>query len=244
MTAADNTIQQNLHKWEGHHWAEDGDEWKGQAERCGTTYERWKQSLIDHLLVPHVVDARVLEIGPGHGRWSSAILTACARLCLVDLSPGCIAFCRRRFEAHANVEYFVTDGHHLPGHLTDAVDFVWSYDAFVHMSGPVIAAYLGEIDRVLVPGGRAIIHHAGRRHGTLWLGWLRTLGDAGRRVYRQISMGGDEAPDGWRSNVSAQLVDEMATAAGLRVENQLREGEPGVGVPRFRDVISVLRKRP
>ena len=241
--SADNTIQQNLHKWEGHHWAEDGDEWKGQALCCGTTYERWKQSLVDHLLLPYVVEAKVLEIGPGHGRWSSAILTACARLSLVDLSPACIDFCRRRFEAHPNVDYFVTDGKHLPANLTRSIDFVWSYDAFVHMSAPVIAAYLGEIERVLVAGGRAIIHHAGRRHGTLWLGWLCRLGDAGRRVYRHISMGGDEGPDGWRSNVSAQLVAELAGAAGLVVEKQLSEWEPGIGVPRFRDVISVLRRK-
>jgi SAM-dependent methyltransferase len=242
---SDNTIAQNLHKWDRQHrWQEHGDEWKGQAERCGKPYEDWKRSLIDSLILPHTAGANVLEIAPGHGRWSEAILTNCKHLWLVDLSPTCIDHCRERFRDRAGqVDYYVTDGKTLPAELSGRIDFVWSFDAFVHMGADTIASYLQEIQRVLAPGGRAIVHHAGRRDATLWLGWLRQFRGPGRLAYRAVSMGLDEVKDGWRSNVSARLFGDLAGRAGLEVERQMTRWAPGYGVPRFGDAITVMRKR-
>lgn len=241
-----NSIQDNLRTWDQEHgWPEDGDEWKGQAVKCGVPYEDWKQSLVETLIVPHVpARSTVVEIAPGHGRWTGFFAERAQRLILVDLSPSCLDHCRRRFSSFDNIRYFRTDGASLPDDLTEEVDLVWSFDAFVHMEADVIGAYLKEAKRVLKPGGMVLIHHGNRRRATLWLSFLRRLGPAGQRIYRMISLGTDEVDDGWRSDVSASDVVRLAEAAGLSVEKQFcRWGEGDrYGVPRYRDRVTILRK--
>ena len=94
-----NSVSENLLMWDqNYHWDGDGDEWQGQARVCGVPYEEWKQSLIDHLIVPYLEPGGIaLEIAPGHGRWSEAVAARAGRLVLVDLSPSCLAFCQQRF---------------------------------------------------------------------------------------------------------------------------------------------------
>jgi len=239
----DNTIAENLERWnENHTWAKGGDEWDGQAEKCGILYETWKQSLIDTLILPNVTDKSVLEIAPGYGRWSEHILKVAKRVVLVDLSPNCIEHCRERFGEADNIEYHVNDGLSLPADLTSEIDFVWSYDSFVHMNADVIYCYFQEFARVLKPDGKAIIHHANR--GLVRLAFLRNLGRGGRLLYRYVSQGlSGEIDDGWRSDVSAAIVSRLVESSGLIVEEQIQYwGENGCGVPRFNDRITTIRK--
>ena len=51
------------------------------------------------------------------------------------------------------------DGKSLPNVGDETQDLVFSYDSFVHMHQNVIDEYLSEISRVLVFGGKGIIHH-------------------------------------------------------------------------------------
>ena len=114
-----NTIEENLRSWDRQHeWSEDGDEWKGQAVLCGVPYETWKRSLIDTLILPNARGRTVLEIAPGHGRWSEHIAKVANRLILVDLSPRCIDHCQNRFANDRHIEYHVNDGRHLPDGLS------------------------------------------------------------------------------------------------------------------------------
>ena len=241
-----NTISNNVEMWgEKHHWVKDGDEWSGQAESCNVPYQEWKQSVVDEFLAPAIrSDMNVLEIAPGHGRWSEQILYFCKNLILVDLNQSCIDVCKKKFSSWKSVEYIVTDGKSLPGILDSSVDFVWSYDSFVHMESDVILAYFREIQRVLKPSGRAVIHHAGRNHKTLWLGFLRQAGAIPRDLYRRLSMGSSSDNDGWRSNVSPELIANLAEQAGLQLESQVRfwGKNDRYGVPRFNDVISSLTR--
>jgi hypothetical protein len=69
----------------------------------------------------------------------------------------------RALQRSPNIQYRQTDGRRLPGVGDGAVDFVWSYDVFVHMERDVIDGYLGEMTCVLRPGGAAVLHHPGRR---------------------------------------------------------------------------------
>ena len=239
-----NSVTENLHLWDQvHAWEEDGDEWKGQAVACGVPYERWKQSVIDHLIVPYApVGSTICEVGPGHGRWTGALAERAGSLHLVDLSPSCLAHCARRYADHRHIRYHQGDGSSLPADLTGEIDLVWSFDSVVHMAPEVIASYLRHIHRVLRPGGVSVIHHANRFHATLWAAPIRRFGPTGTYLYRLISIGAQERADGWRSPVSARSFAHMARRAGLEVVDQFAQwGDGTCGVPRHNDRVTVLR---
>lgn len=140
----------------------------------------------------------VLEIGAGQGRWSEFILKKAERVILVDVSEKCINFCRKMFSKSNNVEYYVNDGKRLDFIKENSVDFVWSFDSFVHMERDVIDAYFREFSRILKKGGKAIIHHHGGR---------RSLSDTLPLL-------------GMRSNVSKQTIKELAKKHKLAVKYQ------------------------
>lgn len=239
-----NTIEGNLETWDKeHHWAKDGDEWDGQARFSGVSYEDWKASLIETFIVPNLdSETDVLEIAPGHGRWSEIIARQCRTLTLVDLSPSCIEHCRKRLADYDHIRYLTTDGKSLSEVDDNSIDFLWSFDSFVHMSPEVIGAYLAEAKRILRPGGKVILHHAGRRDGVLWLGFLKDWGEPGRNIYKVFSMGKWGDDDGWRSDVSGPLVAALATSAGLLVDSQVQKwgANAEFGVHRYGDWMTTL----
>ncbi|QSR88130.1 class I SAM-dependent methyltransferase [Methylacidiphilum caldifontis] len=240
----ENSVSNNKRVWDKEYsWPEDGEEWNGQAKVCGVPYELWKQSIIDTFFLPHITNnSVVLEIAPGHGRWTCHLSKLCKKLVVVDLSPNCIEYCKRRFSGCNNILYYVNDGLSL-GMLEDqSIDFIWSFDAFVHMDASVIQSYFYEFKRVLKKNAKAIIHHGGRNHLSLFLGFLKDLHPNTRKLYRWISMGYSNDDDGWRSVVSKELVLKMAKKARLTVEKQIQRWGKGniFGVPRYNDWITIL----
>lgn len=246
MTLKKNTIENNLQVWNSDYpWPQDGDEWDGQAKRCNKPYEAWKQSLVETFIQPNVArSSTVLELGPGHGRWTKEMAPLCGHLVLVDLSPRCIGHCQSLLRGRPEVTFIVNNGKDLAGVPDGSVDFVWSYDVFVHISPAEIEGYLSEINRVLRPKRRAIIHHAGRRQAFLPLRFLQGSGTLRNRLYNYLTMSVFADDDGWRSNVSRVLFGKLARRHGLIVEEQVsRWGKlRDFGVPRYRDAISVLRR--
>lgn len=158
-------ISWNLKVWDkAYAWIKDGDEWSEQAEACNVPYEKWKDQLARTFLIPNLrPDFTVLEIGPGHGRWSALIPHRIPRgiLHLVDLSPSCIEFCKKRLAGHQNVIYHVGDGKSLSTLETSSVDFVWSFDVFVHIEEPELRGYARDLHRVMKPQSMGVIHHPG-----------------------------------------------------------------------------------
>jgi ubiquinone/menaquinone biosynthesis C-methylase UbiE len=155
----------NYEYWQRWDWSGRGEEW--------TPSEAWKRSLIDEVMLANLKPGTtILEIGPGAGRWTEALQPLAGHLIVVDLSDRCIEICRRRFEQAENMEFHVNDGRSLSAIGSNSVDGVWSFDVFVHIAPPDVDAYLGEISRVLRPGGRAVIHHAkaGREDGAADIG--------------------------------------------------------------------------
>jgi ubiquinone/menaquinone biosynthesis C-methylase UbiE len=242
------SIERNLEAWDrSYHWSGHGDEWTDQARFCGKPYGEWKDSIAVHFINPNLGPASTaLEVAPGHGRWTGYLAKKAEKLVLADLSPSCIGFCRRRFSGMDNISYHVNDGRSLPFIKEASVDFIWSFDSFVHMEKDVIASYFSEFSRVLRPGGKAIIHHAGRNHPTLGLhAFLKPLGFIGERVYQLLSMGRVNTHDGWRSNVSREMVRELAGDCGLIIEAQVdswgKDKEYNTGL--FKDCITTMRKQ-
>jgi ubiquinone/menaquinone biosynthesis C-methylase UbiE len=157
------TIDWNKKVWDGvYAWPLDGDEWVEQAEFCGIPYGKWKDQLVRTFVIPHLrPQSTMLEIGPGHGRWAVLFPKKVASLHLVDLSPSCIEFCRKRLGEHLNVSYHVNDGRTLPMIQSASIDFVWSFDTFVHIEEPEVKSYAAELYRVMKPQSMGVIHHAG-----------------------------------------------------------------------------------
>jgi len=159
------TIDWNLKVWDAtYSWSKDGDEWDDSARYCGVPYEKWKDLLSRTFLIPYLLpSSSVLEIGPGHGRWSSLIprRVAAGTLHLVDLSPSCVEFCKKRLSAYGNVRYYVNDGRSLTMLADASIDFVWSFDTFVHIEEPEFRAYARELSRVMKPQSMGVIHHPG-----------------------------------------------------------------------------------
>ncbi|HJR17416.1 MAG TPA: class I SAM-dependent methyltransferase [Gemmatimonadales bacterium] len=204
------SIQQNLRAWSDEKsWVVHGDEW---STAWGGTAAQWQGAILprirDYLPAHHI-----LEIAPGHGRWTQFLATQADTLTLVDLSPRCIAVCRERFAEMGHLRYHVNDGRSLTMLPDQSVDFAFSFDSLVHAELPVIESYLRELGRVLTPNGIAFLHHSN-------LGAFGAPGVTRRQLpdflYGALMARGLVPQDHWRAySVSADLVRDLAVSAGV-----------------------------
>lgn len=171
----------NRELWASYDWSGGGVEWGSLESR---------DALVEELL-PAGAHGVIVEIGPGAGRFSEVLAERAQRLVLVDVTDEALRRSAERLGERPGVEYVRTDGASLPGVESASVDVVWSFEAFVHMQPVDVAAYVGELARVLRPGGTAVIHHAGRRDRS-----------------------------GWRAPMSAELFARLARDRGLTVASQ------------------------
>jgi SAM-dependent methyltransferase len=240
------SVDWNRREWgENHSWASGGDEWSDLAEYCRQPYDEWKQSLID-TFVEHLmpIGSVTVEIAPGYGRWTEHLLPRAGRLDIVDINQNCLDACVRRFPGRDALVPHLSSGSGLGFIADESVDFVWSFDSFVHMEPTVVRDYVREIARVLRPAGRAVIHHAdvralARRVHPL----LSRLGRIGR-VAMSTAGQGRLRDDGNRSAVAASDVAEWGSTSGLRLEAQTDSwGEDHqYTVAKCRDCITVFTK--
>jgi ubiquinone/menaquinone biosynthesis C-methylase UbiE len=153
VSASRFTAAENKRVWNQHDWSSLGEEWTRNAE--------WKERIIREFLTPYVPEGTtVVEIGPGGGRWTDLLQRRAGRLIVVDVAERAISLCRERFKGCSHIEYLLGDGRTID--LPDnSIDVIWSFDVFVHINPPDARAYFREFRRILKPGGRAMIHHAG-----------------------------------------------------------------------------------
>jgi SAM-dependent methyltransferase len=181
---------QNKNLWDTYDWSHRGEEW--------TRSEAWKQGLIRDYLEPNIPErSRVVEIGPGGGRWTDVLYQRASHVTVVDVSETALSICRQRFQHATNVDYVLSPGDRIPVE-SDSVDTVWSYDVFVHINALNARGYVQEIARILRPGGRAVIHHPGTQSF-------------------------DERRRRWRSDLTDAMVVSFAIESGLLVQAQTRE---------------------
>lgn len=224
-------------------WSDGGDGWDFHATSSGLPYDEWKQSVVKEFLTPYLgPETDVVEIGPGQGRWSEYIVGNTRSAVLIDLSANCIEACRRRFPPalHPTVSLFVNDGVSLPV-KDSSVDLVWSFGTFVHIEVPEIDRYLAEIRRVLRPGGRFLIHHAGRVEGERDEVERREGADGGADLSLRAT--GNSPDDGLRSQVSAAAFSKLTAANDLVLDEQVERWGPQCeyGLA-YGDVISIGRR--
>jgi SAM-dependent methyltransferase len=142
--------------WGGEYdWPQAGEEWSAawggsEAQWFGALYPRL------HRLLPA---RRILEIAPGHGRWTRFLLPLCQEFVGVDLAADCVDACRRRFADVPSAEFSVNDGLSLEG-VEGPLDLVFSFDSLVHAELDVFERYVPQILERLAPGGAAFLHHS------------------------------------------------------------------------------------
>jgi SAM-dependent methyltransferase len=108
-------------------------------------------------------DRQVVDVGCGRGGMAALLAVRLGADVLgIDLSPEAIAFCRRA-HAHSGVRFQVGDAEHLP--IDEA-----SCDVVTNLESshtyPDMRAFLGEVRRVLRPGGWFL--HGDLLPGTRW----------------------------------------------------------------------------
>jgi ubiquinone/menaquinone biosynthesis C-methylase UbiE len=209
-----NTVANNRRVWSQWDWSQCGEEWSNSDE--------WKASLVKEVLYRHIPrGGTILEIGPGGGRWTEYLLPISSHLILVDVTKECIDVCRDRFADIPQIEYHVNDGRDLGFVPTESVNAIWSWDVFVHVAAVEIERYVEQFQRILSPGGTAVIHHSR-------LGVSRT---------------------GWRSDMTSKKMNEFCSKFGLMLQEQFEEWDngvhriwPGLPLDKCPDTISVIRK--
>jgi SAM-dependent methyltransferase len=150
------SIEENKQTWNtAHDWPQAGEEW---SYAWGSAYAQWSGCLFPRIFP--FLKGRILEIAPGHGRWTQFLQAHCASLIGIDLAPSCVEFCRQRFKGQANLDFQVNDGLMLSMVDDASVDFAFSFDSLVHAESDVLSNYAKELARVLKPGRIAFIHHS------------------------------------------------------------------------------------
>jgi ubiquinone/menaquinone biosynthesis C-methylase UbiE len=239
------SVDQNYQVWnERHSWSKDGDEWSDQATFCGQPYDAWKQSLIETFMLPYITDkSHVLEIGPGHGRWTKMYVDRVRHVSLVDLSPSCIEHCKTTFGSRDHIDYFVTDGKSLNFVADHTIDFIWSYDVFVHIEREETRKYFTEFARILKADGAAVIHHPDVKNLSLRLK-LSLLNLSGPFHARLVDRYFSRNSNMGRSFVSSRMIRDMANRIGFKRIAQTDTWGPSgeYNCRMFGDEISVLRR--
>lgn len=111
---------------------------------------------VQHLGIAFTPQDRVVEIGCGAGRMTRAIASRAASVTAIDVSAEMLARARELNPHLANVTWVQGDGTSLSVVGDGEADAVFSHVVFQHVPDPAITlGYVGEIGRILRPGGWA-----------------------------------------------------------------------------------------
>ncbi len=150
------SIEENASTWDREWMWNHGEDW---SEPWGGTAPEWYGTILPRIQA-FLPTGTILEIAPGHGRWTQFLISQCARFIGVDLAENCVLHCRDRYRNKGHAEFHANDGKSLPMVADRSVDFVFSFDSLVHADPDTVDSYLSEVSRKLTPRGVAFIHHS------------------------------------------------------------------------------------
>jgi len=155
------TIDQNKQWWGvNYDWKDRGDEW---SAAFGGPLAHWTASVLPRISA-FLPTSSLVEIAPGHGRFTRFLLPLCRQYTGYDLNENCVAHCKKDFVASRHAEFYQNDGKSLFANSPGSVDLVFSYDSLVHAEQDAMKGYVAEILRLLKPmTGVAFLHHSNFR---------------------------------------------------------------------------------
>jgi ubiquinone/menaquinone biosynthesis C-methylase UbiE len=192
-----------------------------QARQAGMDVNEWEEQALgwvpclpalERVVFPSLQpDWRVVEIGPGTGRFSRHIAARVPRgeLRLVDHSPWLVAFLRSYFRDMPNVSVTQNDGFVLPFQESGWADLVFSAGTLIALKLGAIELYAREFHRVLKNGGQVIFDYIdpdtpeGWRHLTSQTPFLRS-------VYTYHA---------------ASAVEKVFSSVGFRIGERIQDGK-------------------
>jgi SAM-dependent methyltransferase len=156
---SNNSITSNSISWDkGDGWTiyDDGEGW---SSFWGSSEAQW-HGAIRPRIAPWLPSGTILEIAPGHGRWTRFLLAEAKAYHGVELSGECAEFCRARFCDAGHASFHQNDGRTIPMVGDRSCDFIFSFDSLVHVEMDALKSYIEECARILKPGGVAFLHHS------------------------------------------------------------------------------------
>jgi SAM-dependent methyltransferase len=213
--------------------------------------------LLSRGLAPH---HRVLDVGCGVGPLALGLLPhlTAGRYDGFDVHPEAVAWCQRAITPrHPRFRFRHADlfntaynprgtgraaEHRFP-YDDETFDFAFLGSVCTHLLGAELSHYLGEVARVLRPGGKCVISFylldagslAGIDAGTSFLPFTHPAGVAGSRVVDphvpELAVAHPEA-----------LVRGLYAASGLVIEEPIRRGRWWDGVAHQQDVITAVKR--
>ena len=211
-------INKNRERWGKREYWEGKDDygyqWGGGHEQSYLEMKR----VVESYLIPFIKLEQndILEIAPGAGRMTTELLRLARRLVLVDLNSACIDICKERFKYYGHIDYHVNNGVSLDMIKDNSCDIIVSWDSFVHMDKKVVEGYISQFASKLRDNSFAWIHHSG-------------IG---------------KTKKGWRSNVTSEIVGELARKHGLLLKAQINVSLVQEPEQHYRDCISIMVKNP
>jgi methyltransferase family protein len=204
------TVDQNLRAWDVEYgWPDAGEEW---SKLWGGSEAQWFDTLLPRIR-QFLPANRILEIAPGHGRWTRFLKDWCSHLVVVDLSANCIEACRNTLLSCSHITYHVNDGRSL--HMIDdrSIDLAFSFDSLVHAEADVVGSYLEGLAAKLKPNGVGFIHHSHLGSYSRSFALMRKLPHRLRSGLEEIGL---LPHDHWRAHsMSAELFEKLCGSVGL-----------------------------
>jgi ubiquinone/menaquinone biosynthesis C-methylase UbiE len=183
------------------------------------------EEIISGHVAPHVgTGTKLLEIGCGGGKFSERLSGLCGNLVCADVSSNMLQRTRERLNGNKNIAFQKLNGYDLHQFKKNAFDFVFSFDTFVHIDMEDSYSYLAEIQRVLKPGGKGLLHFANLNSPE---GWKKFVDEV--PFYR----GKNEYYNRFRF-LTWEIVERFVTVLGFEILDHRKEP--------WRDILVLFRK--
>jgi len=219
MTDLRHSIDVVKEAWIGSPYYDDAERW---------TFLFWEERFVFRRYFDKLDLTRCAELACGHGRHAEQLLQRHSgrveALYCLDVLDENIAFTTKRIGMFSQAAVILVSGCDFQPISSGTLTSIFCYDAMVHFSPDIVASYLMDAARVLVPGGRALFHHANLD--------LPDTGQPGRHYGLNPNA---------RNHMTLPLFESLARQAGLRT--LLTEAMSWANIPDT-DRITLLERPP